>query len=610
MNQPTATLSAIEKARIRLQEIKAAKAAKLASQQQDILSHKLLPSLAPEKHGPNSLWQIDSSRDWNAEQLLAITTGLEGKSFCLIGAAGTGKTSTLKGLVLSLLQNSLLPIISADQSTKYLHSGKPGIALVSFTNMAVRQIAKHFSQDITCCTIHKLLEYAPVTYEVEDPETGLTKKQMRFEPSRNAMNKLPRSLRTIVVDESSMVDIALIEQIKDALPNPDAVQWIFLGDLNQLPPVYGGPILGRALLTLPIVELTRVYRQALESPIISTALAIKDGNGTLLAADQAIEIDKGEHGKLTIKPWSKPISDEDALNKAANFCKGAIKAGIFDPYKDMILIPFNKSFGTIELNKSISDWLGRERNATVVEVIAGFNTHYLAVGDKVLVNKREAIITSIAINRSYSGKRPVDPRVFKLDRWGGATKIKGAEISWEQQNDSLDVDAILQSMSAAHTEIEDRKHQASHIVTVRFINGTDPSAWTDKDDEESDELYETALLETAAQINDMLGGYAVTVHKSQGSEWRKVIFFMHQKHSAMCSRELVYTAITRAAQELIIICEPDRGIKSGSLMKAAKTPRLKGNTLAEKLVSLKEKFDQEEREALAKKGKGDENEEE
>ena len=491
----------------------------------------------------------------------------------------------------------MLPPIQADEETKWLKAGKPGIVLVSFTNMAVRQIAKHFSADITCCTIHKLLEYVPVTYEIDDPETGLTKKTVRFEPSRNSRNKLPRSLQTIVVDESSMVDIDLIEKVKDALPNPDAVQWIFLGDLNQLPPVYGGPILGRALLTLPIVELTRVYRQALESPIISLALDIKDGKSPLVP-DGGYEIDKGDSGKLVVKPWSKPIHEDDALNKAANFCKGAIAAGIFDPFKDMILIPFNKSFGTIELNKSIADWLGRERNVEVVEVIAGFNTHYLAKGDKVLVQKREAIITGIAVNRGYSGKRPVDPRLYKLDRWGGATKIKGASVTWEQSNENMDVDAILESMSATHTEIEDRKHQASHILTVRFINGTDPSKWTDQDSELTDETFETTLLETAAQINDMLGGYAVTVHKSQGSEWRKVFIFLHQKHSQMCSRELVYTAVTRAAKELYIICEPDRGIKPGSLLKAAKTPRLKGNTLAEKLLSLKEKFDQDAKESI------------
>lgn len=589
------TMTAIEKAKARLAELKAAKLATLAQQQASINQHRLTATAAAANLA-NSIWKIDQSRDWNAEQALAITTGLERKSFCLIGAAGTGKTSTLKGLVNSLMMNSLLPIISGPESTKTLAPGKPGIVLVSFTNMAVRQIAKHFSKDITCVTIHKLLEYAPVYYEVDDPVTGLPKKTMRFEPSRNRYNPLPRSLRTIVVDESSMVGTDLIDQVWDALPDPEAVQWIFLGDLNQLPPVYGKAILGRKLLTLPTVELTRVYRQALESPIISIAIDIKDGKAIPVTEKQVI--DKGEHGKLTIHPWSKPIKDEDACTLASNFCKAAIRDHHLDPFQDIILIPKNVAFGTLELNLQIADWMGRQRDAKVFEVIAGFNTKYLAPGDKVLVRKREAIITDIIYNSSYSGKRPMNPTIWKMDRWGGATKHPNASTpTWEEQNADTDVDAILASMAATHTEVEDRKHASSHTIIVRFINGTDPRQWSKDDSAETDELYETAHLDTAADVNEMLFGYAVTVHKSQGSEWRKVFLFLHQSHSQMCSRELVYTAITRAAKELYVICEPDRGAKVGTLTKAAKSPRLKGNTLAEKLVSLKEAFDKEEQES-------------
>lgn len=605
-NLPPAVQAALDRAKTRLTEIKAAKDATLATQQQEILSHQLKPTASAAAKAANR-WIIDSSRDWNPEQELAITSGLEGKSFCLIGAAGTGKTSTLKGLVASLIANNLLPIIQAGTSTKQLQAGKPGIVLVSYTNMAVRQIAKHFSKDITTCTIHKLLEFAPVYYEIEDPVTGETKKTMRFEPSRHRRNPLPRELKTIVVDESSMVDCELIDLLVDALPNPAAVQWIFLGDLNQLPPVYGGPILGRKLLELPIVELTRVYRQALESPIISLAIKMKDG--LQIPLTEKIADDRGEHGNLIINPWSKSISWEDALDKASNFCKAAIKEGILDIYKDMILCPHNVGFGTIELNHRIADWLGRQRDAEVFEVIAGFNKHYLAVGDKVLVRKREAIITNISWNRDYSGKRPMDARRYKIDRWGGATKISGAELSWEQQNADTDVDAILQSMVAATSgEVEDRKHAASHAITVRYINGTDPTTWTPNDSADTDELYETDLLDTAAAINEMLFAYVITVHKSQGSEWRKVLLILHTKHSAMCSRELLYTAITRAAKELIIICEPDRGVKTGTLTKAAKNPRLKGNTLAEKLVSLKEKFELEAAEKQKQKELKDEEE--
>lgn len=72
----------------------------------------------------------------------------------------------------------------------------------------------------------------------------------------------------------------------------------------------------------------------------------------------------------------------------------------------------------------------------------------------------------------------------------------------------------------------------------------------------------------------------------------------------------MYTAMTRAKEHLHILCEPDRVSVSGTLSAAARKPRLKGNTLAEKLISLKERFDKEAREkaTAAKAGVGREEE--
>lgn len=586
----------IAAARLRLDSIRAEKEQKLKEQEAVIFKHTVLNVPSLSKLG----WYIDDSADWNTEQITAINMGLSKKTFCLIGAAGTGKTTTLRGIIRSLLRNELVPILQPWEATKWLMPGTPGIVLCSFTNMAVRQIAKNFTGDpITCITIHKLLEFAPVKYTVTN-EKGEEVIKMVFEPQRNRFNPLPRNLKTIVIDESSMVDCALFDLLINALPDPTAVQFIFLGDLNQLPPVYGGPILGKKLLELPIVELVHVYRQALESPIISLAIEMKDGKA--IPASEKVVIDKGEHGKLTIHPWAKSIHWEDALNKAQNFCKAAIKEGQFDIYQDIFICPHNVNIGVLELNSSIADYLGRQRSAMVYEVIAGFNAHYYATGDKVLVQKREAIITQIRRNSRYSGKRPINPEHYELDRWGGAKKRKTDKTAAEEfaaNNEDIDVDAFLEDMVI--TEVVDRVAACSHEITVMFIDGHNKQM--------AEEDRETAILSSAAEVNDMKFGYAITVHKSQGSEWRKVFIILHQKHAKMCSRELLYTAITRAKQELYIICEPDRGMKAGTLTSAAKKPRLKGNTLAEKLISLKEKFDKEAAENAAQR-KLEEDEEE
>ena len=86
----------------------------------------------------------------------------------------------------------------------------------------------------------------------------------------------------------------------------------------------------------------------------------------------------------------------------------------------------------------------------------------------------------------------------------------------------------------------------------------------------------TLSITKASDVNAMLHAYALTVHKSQGSEWRNVFLCLHQSHATMLQRELLYTAVTRAREELYVICEPE------SFTKGIKSQKIKGNTLEEK----------------------------
>jgi exodeoxyribonuclease V alpha subunit len=81
----------------------------------------------------------------------------------------------------------------------------------------------------------------------------------------------------------------------------------------------------------------------------------------------------------------------------------------------------------------------------------------------------------------------------------------------------------------------------------------------------------------------MLFGYALTIHKSQGSEWQRVFLMLHSSHATMLSRELVYTAVTRAKHELYIICEGDIKPYENSIKRAASKPIIPGTQLAEKI---------------------------
>lgn len=499
---------------------------------------------------------------YNAEQLDFITTASKGIDCILIGAAGTGKTTCMRGAVSALIDSGrVLPMKVDDHN--YLNDDITGIVLVSFTRRAVSNLRKAMSTDLkgNCLTIHSLLEYQPIYSEVIDPVTGMSRNTMCFEATRNENNMLPSGIKTVVFDESSMVSVELEAEVRAALG--DDVQFIYLGDIQQLPPVFGSAILGYKMLELKTVELVHVYRQALESPIIRLAHRVLSGKAI------PVEEFKSWHhpSQLTIHPWKKTLSSDNALITLARFLIKAIDAGQYDPAEDMVLIPYNKACGTIELNNYIANHIARKNKLPTYEIIAGFKKVYFTVGDKVLCDKEDGIITSIKPNPAYSGLTP-QKQDINLDYWGTVqlgtgvddfhnpeTKLKGSTVVVVDADAELD---MLLSMTAGSDD-EDRVRKSSHIVTVKLL----------------DSGYEITL-DNASKVAGLLLSYALTVHKSQGSEFRRVFFLLHNSHNTMLQRELLYTGITRAREELYIICEPD------SLVKGINSQRIKGNTLAEK----------------------------
>lgn len=505
-----------------------------------------------------------SKLSFNPEQLAAIELGLQGKSFCLIGAAGTGKTTVTQELIARLQRAAHMRPLA--DSTKHLNQGAPGIVICGFTNKAVNNIRKKLPTNLQghCITIHKLLEYAPTYYEVVDDE-GQMKTTMRFEPSRFAGNPLPH-ISTIIFEESSMIGTDLYKEVLEALPRPSSTQFIFLGDLNQIPPVFGPSILGFKLAELLTVELTHVYRQALESPIISLATAIRTASDDVpVSLTTTVKTDKGDHGNLTIHPWKKRIDKDSAILVMKNFLNKMIDSKEYNPAEDMILCPFNKSFGTVELNKIIADKLAKDSKATVFEVIARYTKSYWAVGDRVLVDRHEAVITKITNTVGYVGKLPRTESAT-LDRWG-------YDPESDTPTNELTADQILNVLdSLGGSEDDEAKNLASHTITVYFPD-----------------LDESRDLNTAGEINSMLLGYCLTIHKSQGSEWQRVFLFLHDSHATMISRELIYTAVTRAKHSLYIVCEGNTSGKMNSLERAAQRPIIPGITLQEKIAYFADK---------------------
>lgn len=542
-----------------LEKVKArTEAAKLSEAVVTLQPTSISETVHETVHHATNQYGIDIT--YNSEQQAFIDLATSGSNCVLIGAAGTGKTTCQKGAVLSLLQSGNIPTIKDNLGHKYLKGDVPGIILTSFTRRAVRNLKRAMSADMkdNCITLHKLLEYQPVTYEVYDEVEDKYKVTMKFEPTRNSVNPLPSTIKCIVFDESSMISCELYQQLLNALHHE--VQFIFVGDIQQLPPVFGSAILGFKLLEYPVVELTQVYRQALESPIIALATDIR--NGISMPEFKERITRETSQGKLTLHPWKKKLHPDVACITAAQFFKQAYDAQMYNPEEDQILIPFNKSFGTIEINKHIANHIAHRNERYVWEVIAGFNKHYFSVGDYCLYDKEDAVIVEIVRNATYLGKKP-QKESLTLDYWGFDSQKQVAEV------DEFDLESIDSFLAAAASAGDEEKvNSSSHIIRLRML---------DTDD--------IVSLDTASEINSLLLSYALTVHKSQGSEWERVFVLFHQSHNTMLQRELVYTAITRAKNELYVICEPD------TFDKGVKAQKIKGTTLAEKAEYFKGKLD-------------------
>lgn len=481
--------------------------------------------------------------DYNNEQITAVDYAVKGYDFNLTGAAGTGKTFTEKAIIYELIKARGLSYFG-------LHEFKmpwgeretmPGFAIVAFTKVAVSNSKKAMAKDERtkqyvdhCMTIHRLLEYEPVYWEERDENTGKMVNRMRFEPQRHAGN--PLNIKLLIVEEASMVDVVVLwKALYDALP--DDCQIIFVGDINQLKPVFGRSVFAYSLCKLRTVELTTIYRQGQDSDIIVNAHHIKNGDKHLIDQSAKMEFNIIE-GNAKFK-----IGMDKAASGIIGMFKGMIEKDLYNPNEDIILSPWNKrELGTDNINLHLSDYLGRKRNAVVYQVIVGFRKLYLAVGDRVMVDRRYAEIVDIKANPKYAGKKPKPPSVA-LNRFGDYIEGRDTEIdahlkdilSEDSSALNFDYDKIFDQ-----EEVEDRKNASSHIVVIKY---------TDDDSDVEFELSSTGELSE----NNFTLGYALTVHKSQGSEWPRVFFVMHDDMKINLSREMLYTAVTRAQYQMRII---------------------------------------------------------
>ena len=381
---------------------------------------------------------------YETQQRLAIATAAKKGLLVLTGGPGTGKTTTIKGII-NIFERQHLDI-----------------ALAAPTGRAAKRMSEVTGMEAK--TIHRLLE---VEWDEDDRPVF----------RRNAEN--PLDCNALILDELSMVDIHLFASLLDALPL--GCRLILVGDSDQLPPVGAGNVLQDLIVSdmLPIVCLSQVFRQAMESKIVTNAHKIVGGENPDLAND-------GKDFFHMEKP-SAFLSSQTIVDLCASRLPTAYN---WDPFSDIqVITPSKKGeTGTHNLNKLLQDALNppdEEKKQVTV------GSKLFRVGDKVM-----------QVKNNY-------------------------DVEWESKDEKGK--GIFNGDIGILTQI----NLQNGVCTVNF-----------------DGRVANIVAEL---LDDIELAYAITVHKSQGSEFKAVVLPTIGIVPNLAYRNLLYTAVTRAKELLVTV---------------------------------------------------------
>ena len=303
----------------------------------------------------------------------------------------------------------------------------------------------------------------------------------------------PIDADVIIVDEASMVDVFLMNYLLKGIYQ--GTKLILVGDSDQLPSVGPGSILKDIILSCRIktIHLDKIFRQAAKSKIILNAHRVNEGKELIKKDEQNSE------DLIEDFFFIKELNQEKIQNNILSLCSERLSNyENYEFFKNIqVISPTKKGInGTKELNKKLQDLLN-PKSPNKKEKISG-QTIY-RIGDKVM-----------QVKNNY-------------------------DIPWERN--SLIVENGSGIFNGELGIIEEIDNSVGSLK-VKFDD--DKEAW-----------YEYSELEQLEHA------YAITVHKSQGSEFDVVILPIVQSSPMLLTRNLLYTAITRAKKLLILVGNPN-----------------------------------------------------
>ncbi|MBN1447514.1 MAG: ATP-dependent RecD-like DNA helicase [Bacteroidetes bacterium] len=369
---------------------------------------------------------------YNAQQVEAVHKCLAGPICILTGGPGTGKTTTLIG------------VLEIARALRWK------TAICAPTGRAAKRIAEVTGFEAR--TIHRLLEFDPHSWVFQRDDTR------------------PVDADMLVVDEMSMVDLPLMAALLRA--RKPGCRIVLVGDADQLPSVGPGAVL-RDLIACGEIEtvvLRLIFRQAADSSIVTNAHRVRQG---YMPVFDSRLVDGGETFFRVVR------EDEDVADLIRDLVVSRLPGQLqIDPVRDIqVLSPmYNASAGVNHLNRVLQQAVN---GGSRVAFHRGDKT--FRIGDKVMQIRND----------------------YERDVYNG---------------------------------------------DIGFVHAFD---------EEEDQLvvaFEGRCVSYAPDdVDALVLAYAITIHKSQGSEYPIVIVPLMRQHRVMLRRTLLYTAMTRARRMLILL---------------------------------------------------------
>jgi len=395
------------------------------------------------------------------EQLAVLESVLRQRIVIITGGPGTGKTTLIRAIA------SIFQAVGRD------------FLLAAPTGRAARRMAEVTGRP--AATLHKLL--------------GYNLSEGRFERDQDD----PLDTQALIVDEASMVDVLLMGHTMKALPLQ--AHLILVGDVFQLPSVGPGTVLSDLIASgvVPTFELTAVFRQAAESPIVANAHMVRQGQVPDL-------VPTDPHAPLQPFTFIERPNLASTADTIVDLCIRHIPEQLaMDSVRHVqVLTPMHKGVvGTLSLNEKLQ----------------------------------------IALNPHAAGGKPFGGRFYPQD------KVMHLRNNYQKSVFNGEIGTI------ASVDREARR------LVVAYDG------------------REVAYDE--AELDELAPAYAISVHKSQGSEYPVIVLPLVTHHYVMLQRNLLYTALTRARQMVIIV----GSAKAVRIAVEADQPRLRQTLLAWRLGS-------------------------